>query len=123
MGNGLKFINSIIVVLTAIVSVSCSSERSKEKNILVFCAEGSPRLFSPMLATDGATFNASSRTVYSRLLDFKPGITGFAQINNITMRNINILVSYEKKMYKNYRLSHYLKYLFLTFIFIFKKNN
>lgn len=41
----------------------------------VYCSEGSPSTFNPQLATDGTTFNASSRTIYSRLVDFEKGGT------------------------------------------------
>ena len=41
---------------------------------LVFCSEGSPENFSPMLNTTGTTFDAN-RPVYSRLINFKPGGT------------------------------------------------
>ncbi|MCB9025857.1 MAG: ABC transporter substrate-binding protein [Bdellovibrionaceae bacterium] len=41
----------------------------------VYCSEASPKIFNPQLATDGPTFNASSRTVYNRLVDFKSGGT------------------------------------------------
>lgn len=36
----------------------------------VYCSEASPKIFNPQLATDGATFNASSRTIYNRLVEF-----------------------------------------------------
>ena len=42
---------------------------------LVYCSEGSPQGFDPALYTAGTTFDASSRTVYSRLLEFKHGST------------------------------------------------
>lgn len=42
---------------------------------LVYCSEGSPSTFNPQLATDGPTFNASSRAVYNRLVDFERGGT------------------------------------------------
>lgn len=41
----------------------------------VYCSEGSPSTFNPQLATDGTTFNASSRTVYNGLVQFKHGST------------------------------------------------
>ncbi|MBX3040014.1 MAG: ABC transporter substrate-binding protein [Bdellovibrionaceae bacterium] len=41
----------------------------------VYCSEGSPSTFNPQQATDGPTFNASSRTIYSRLTEFKTGST------------------------------------------------
>jgi dipeptide transport system substrate-binding protein len=41
----------------------------------VYCSEASPVSFNPQLATDGPTFNASSRPVYDRMVDFERGGT------------------------------------------------
>ncbi len=42
---------------------------------LVFCSEGSPEGFNPQLYTAGTTFDASSRQVYNRLIEFETGTT------------------------------------------------
>ncbi|WP_163270525.1 ABC transporter substrate-binding protein [Chelativorans alearense] len=42
---------------------------------LVYCSEGSPEGFDPALYTAGTTFDASSKTVYNRLVQFEPGTT------------------------------------------------
>jgi dipeptide transport system substrate-binding protein len=42
---------------------------------LVYCSEGSPEGFDPGLYTAGTTFDASSRAVYNRLVEFKHGST------------------------------------------------
>ncbi|WBU54528.1 ABC transporter substrate-binding protein [Paracoccus sp. SCSIO 75233] len=42
---------------------------------LVYCSEGSPEGFDPALYTSGTTFDASSRNVYDRLVQFKHGET------------------------------------------------
>jgi dipeptide transport system substrate-binding protein len=42
---------------------------------LVYCTEGSPEGFDPGIYTAGNTFDASSRTVYNRLVEFKHGST------------------------------------------------
>jgi len=42
---------------------------------LVYCSEGSPEGFNPQLYTAGTTFDASSRTIYSRLVEFERGST------------------------------------------------
>ncbi len=42
---------------------------------LVYCSEGSPEGFNPQLYTAGTTFDASSRPVYNRLVEFEPGTT------------------------------------------------
>lgn len=42
---------------------------------LVFCSEGSPEGFNPSLYTAGTTFDASSRQVFNRLVEFDRGTT------------------------------------------------
>lgn len=42
---------------------------------LVYCSEGSPEGFDPSLYTTGTTFDASSKPIYNRLVQFKPGTT------------------------------------------------
>ncbi|KQT64199.1 MULTISPECIES: ABC transporter substrate-binding protein [unclassified Aureimonas] len=42
---------------------------------LVYCSEGSPEGFDPGLYTAGTTFDASSKTTYNRLTEFKKGTT------------------------------------------------
>ena len=42
---------------------------------LVFCSEGSPEGFNPQLYTSGTTFDASSRPIYNRLVEFERGTT------------------------------------------------
>lgn len=40
---------------------------------LVYCSEGNPVGLQPALQSDGASFDASSRTLYSRLIEQQPG--------------------------------------------------
>ncbi|SFE28896.1 ABC transporter substrate-binding protein [Roseivivax sediminis] len=42
---------------------------------LIYCSEGSPEGFDPALYTAGTTFDASSRQVYNRLVEFERGTT------------------------------------------------
>ena len=42
---------------------------------LVYCSEGSPEGFNPSLYTAGTTFDASSRALYNRLVEFERGTT------------------------------------------------
>jgi dipeptide transport system substrate-binding protein len=42
---------------------------------LIYCSEASPEGFDPGLFTAGTTFDASSRPVYNRLVEFKQGTT------------------------------------------------
>ena len=42
---------------------------------LVYCSEGNPSGFNPSLFTDGTTFDASSRQIYNKLVEFERGGT------------------------------------------------
>jgi len=42
---------------------------------LVYCSEGSPEGFTPALYTSGTTFDASSRQIFNRLVEFERGTT------------------------------------------------
>jgi dipeptide transport system substrate-binding protein len=42
---------------------------------LIYCSEGSPEGFDPALYTAGTTFDASSRQVYNKLVEFERGTT------------------------------------------------
>ncbi|MFK8033547.1 MAG: ABC transporter substrate-binding protein [Hyphomicrobiales bacterium] len=42
---------------------------------LVYCSEGSPEGFDPALYTAGTTFDASSKPIYNRLVEFENGTT------------------------------------------------
>ena len=57
------------VSLAALAGVGASAKT------LVYCSEASPEGFDPALYTAGTTFDASSRPVYNRLLEFKHGST------------------------------------------------
>lgn len=51
-----------------------SANVSAAKN-LIYCMEGSPATFNPQLASDSVSLNASSQTVFNRLVEFKKGST------------------------------------------------
>ncbi|MBI3708799.1 MAG: ABC transporter substrate-binding protein, partial [Proteobacteria bacterium] len=42
---------------------------------LVYCSEGSPENFYPAINTTGTSFDASSRQLYNRLVEFERGTT------------------------------------------------
>lgn len=46
-----------------------------EAKTLVYCSEGSPEGFNPQLFASGTTFDAASKTIYDRLLQFERGTT------------------------------------------------
>jgi dipeptide transport system substrate-binding protein len=56
-------------------TMSPISGDSPLKKEFVYCAESGPQIFNPQLATDNATYNASSRTIYNRLVEFEHGGT------------------------------------------------
>ncbi|MFZ1814553.1 MAG: ABC transporter substrate-binding protein, partial [Rhizobiaceae bacterium] len=61
-----------LLATTILVSGLATAAQSKT---LVYCSEGSPEGFDPALYTAGTTFNASSRPVYNRLVEFDRGTT------------------------------------------------
>ncbi|MCB0366854.1 MAG: ABC transporter substrate-binding protein [Bdellovibrionaceae bacterium] len=65
---------NLFSALAAVLCLSVGVAQAADKTF-VYCSEGSPSTFNPQLATDGPTFNASSRMIYNRLVDFKQGGT------------------------------------------------
>jgi len=60
------------VVVSAVALAFAGSAAAKT---LVYCSEGSPEGFNPSLFTAGTTFDASSRTIFNRLVEFERGGT------------------------------------------------
>lgn len=56
-------------------SLSTFAHVVSAEKIFVYCSEASPSTFNPQLASDGPTFNASSSTIFNRLVEFKYGST------------------------------------------------
>lgn len=50
------------------------------------------------------------------ILSFRPGITGLSQIMKIDMSNPKLLAETDYKMIKNFKLTSYFQYIFLTII-------
>lgn len=63
---------SFLVVLLLLVSSQVTFADSAN---FIFCTEGSPSSFNPQIVTDGTSMNASSQTIFNRLVEFKPGTT------------------------------------------------
>ena len=57
------------------VSLAALAGAGASAKTLVYCSEASPEGFDPGLYTAGTTFDAASRTIYNRLLEFKHGST------------------------------------------------
>ncbi|WAP69514.1 ABC transporter substrate-binding protein [Jiella pelagia] len=66
--------NSLTRLLAATALTLALGSAASAKT-LVYCSEASPEGFDPALYTAGTTFDASSRTVYNRLVEFKHGST------------------------------------------------
>jgi dipeptide transport system substrate-binding protein len=49
--------------------------QAAQAKTLVFCSEGSPEGFNPSLFTAGTTFDASSRQIFNKLVEFERGTT------------------------------------------------
>jgi len=59
------------LALAALMGLAAMPAQAKT---LVYCSEGSPENFNPMINTTGTTFDAL-RPIYNRLVEFKPGTT------------------------------------------------
>jgi dipeptide transport system substrate-binding protein len=63
---------------TTFISISLAAAlmaSTAQAKTLVYCSEGSPEGFDTALYTSGTTFDASSKTIYSRLAEFENGTT------------------------------------------------
>jgi len=65
----------ITMLASALLMSTMLAAGAAQAKSLVFCSEGSPEGFDPGLYTAGTTFNASSRPVYNRLVEFDRGTT------------------------------------------------
>jgi dipeptide transport system substrate-binding protein len=67
------------VLALVLVFSSCDKEKEKEivvaEKTLVFCSEGSPEGFTAALYTAGTTFDAGSRQIFNKLVEFERGTT------------------------------------------------
>lgn len=64
--------NALLVPIGLTAALLATTVQAKT---LVYCSEGSPEGFDPALYTAGTTFDASSKTIYSRLAEFENGTT------------------------------------------------
>jgi len=60
-------------ILGAGLAVSIAA--AAEAKTFVYCSEGSPEGFNPALYTSGTSFDASSRQLFNRLVEFERGTT------------------------------------------------
>ena len=61
--------------LAAMLASTMLAAGSASAKTLIYCSEGSPEGFDPAPYTAGTTFNASSRPLYNRLVEFERGTT------------------------------------------------
>ncbi|MDZ4735803.1 MAG: ABC transporter substrate-binding protein [Rhodospirillaceae bacterium] len=59
----------------AVIAIATSVSLSANAKTLVYCSEGSPEGFNPQLYTAGTTFDASSKPIFNRLVEFERGGT------------------------------------------------
>jgi dipeptide transport system substrate-binding protein len=59
----------------ALALFAASAPMTAHAKTLVYCSEGSPEGFDPALYTSGTTFDATSRQIYNRLVEFELGTT------------------------------------------------
>src|SRR5437016_14062328 len=57
-----------------VVAVLCAAGGAQAKT-LVYCSEASPEGFTPAFSSSNVTFDASSRQIFDRLLEFERGTT------------------------------------------------
>ena len=72
----------------ALVAAGAMSTSANAASTLVYCSEGSPEGFNPAFYTSGTTFDASSKNMFNRLMEFKLGTTeteaGLAESYSVT---------------------------------------
>ena len=61
--------------LYAAAAMMLASAPAYAAKTLIYCSEGSPEGFNPAFYTAGTTFDASSRPIYNRLVEFERGTT------------------------------------------------
>lgn len=59
----------------ALIASAVAMGVQAKSSTLVYCSEASPEGFNPQLFTTGTTFDASSQTIFDRLVEFKRGTT------------------------------------------------
>jgi dipeptide transport system substrate-binding protein len=64
-----------LLIATTLLTLSTIVPQQALAKIFIYCSEGSPSSFNPQITTDGTSNNASTHTVYDRLVKFKYGTT------------------------------------------------
>jgi len=66
---------SISLFATATLAATLAAGAMAAPKTLVYCSEASPEGFNPAFYSSGTTFDASSRTLFNRLVEFERGAT------------------------------------------------
>ena len=70
----MHFTNALLAGVATLALLGVAHPQEAVAKTLVYCSEGAPENFNPMLNTTGTTFDAN-RPVYNRLVEFKTGST------------------------------------------------
>ncbi|MFC4160299.1 ABC transporter substrate-binding protein [Chitinimonas lacunae] len=62
-------------LLCVAATLSCMAAAQADGNTLVYCSEGNPESLNPQRILSGTARNATTTTIYDRLVDFQPGTT------------------------------------------------
>lgn len=65
----------LTLLATATMAATIATGASAATKTFVYCSEASPEGFNPAFYTSGTTFDASSRTMFNRLVEFERGGT------------------------------------------------
>ncbi|WP_018900784.1 ABC transporter substrate-binding protein [Rhizobium sp. 2MFCol3.1] len=63
------------LIIGTALALSLGLAHAAHAKSLVYCSEASPEGFDPARYTSGSTFDASSKTIYNRLVEYKRGTT------------------------------------------------
>ncbi len=72
---GAKYMKRIINGIKLSAFFALAMNAAEANKTLVYCSEASPEGFNPALFTTGTTFDAASKTLFNRLVEFKLGTT------------------------------------------------
>jgi dipeptide transport system substrate-binding protein len=62
-------------LILSLMALSLFISQKSSAKTLIYCSEGSPSSFNPQIFTDGTSSNASTYTLYNRLVEFEVGTT------------------------------------------------
>lgn len=66
---------SLLLMRAALLASSVLLAGNATAKTLVYCSEASPEIFTPMIGTADSTMDAAAKTIFNRLVEFKPGST------------------------------------------------